>query len=47
MGEHRRTGSFIAAAAEHTRHFGLGTGVMQVGLHQPLVALDRMILLDL
>lgn len=54
IGEHHSTGweniaapeVFIAAAAEHTRHIGLGTGVMQVGLHHPLVALDRMIFLD-
>ncbi len=54
IGEHHSTGweniaapdAFIAAAAERTRHIRLGTGIMQVGLHHPLVLLDRMIFLD-
>lgn len=54
IGEHHSTGwenigspeVVIAAAAERTEHIRFGTGVVQVGLHHPLVALDRMILLD-
>lgn len=54
IGEHHSTGwenigspeVFIAAAAERTDHIRFGTGVVQAGLHHPLVALDRMILLD-
>lgn len=54
VGEHHSTGwenigspeVFIAAAAQTTRHIRLGTGVIQLGLHNPLVLLDRMILLD-
>jgi len=54
IGEHHSTGwenigspeVFIAAAAQGTRHIRLGTGVIQLGLHNPLVLLDRMILLD-
>lgn len=54
VGEHHSTGwenigapdLFIAAAAERTRHIGFGTGVIQLGLHHPLVLLDRMIFLD-
>jgi limonene 1,2-monooxygenase len=54
IGEHHSTGwenvgspeVFIAAAAERTSQIRFGTGVVQAGLHHPLVALDRMILLD-
>jgi limonene 1,2-monooxygenase len=54
IGEHHSTGwenigspeVFIAAAAERTKEIHFGTGVVQAGLHHPLVALDRMILLD-
>lgn len=54
IGEHHSTGweniaspeVVIAAAAERTEHIRFGTGVVQAGLHHPLVALDRMILLD-
>ena len=54
VGEHHSTGwenigspeVFIAAAAERTTDIRFGTGVVQAGLHHPLVALDRMILLD-
>ncbi len=54
IGEHHSTGweniaapeAFIAAAAARTRNIRLGTGVVQMGLHHPLVALDRMIFLD-
>ena len=54
IGEHHSTGweniaspeVFIAAAAQRTNQIRFGTGVVQAGLHHPLVALDRMILLD-
>jgi limonene 1,2-monooxygenase len=54
IGEHHSTGwenvgspeVVIAAAAERTEQIRFGTGVLQAGLHHPLVALDRMILLD-
>ncbi|MFP4554725.1 MAG: LLM class flavin-dependent oxidoreductase [Actinomycetota bacterium] len=54
IGEHHSTGwenigspeVFIAAAAERTDDIRFGTGVVQAGLHHPLVALDRIILLD-
>jgi len=54
VGEHHSTGweniaspeVFIAAASRHTERIRLGAGVVQLGLHHPLVLLDRMILLD-
>jgi limonene 1,2-monooxygenase len=54
IGEHHSTGweniaapeVFIAAAAERTNRIRFGTGVVQLGLHHPLVVLDRMIMLD-
>lgn len=54
VGEHHSTGweniaapeVFIAAAAERTKNINLGTGIIQMGLHHPLIVLDRMIFLD-
>ncbi|MDJ0791107.1 MAG: LLM class flavin-dependent oxidoreductase [Acidimicrobiia bacterium] len=54
VGEHHSSGweniaapeAFIAAAAERTERIRFGTGVIQLGIHHPLVALDRMIFLD-
>lgn len=54
IGEHHSTGweniaspeVVIAAAADRTQDIRFGTGVIQLGLHHPLVVLDRMILLD-
>lgn len=54
VGEHHSTGweniaapdVFIAAAAERTQSIRLGSGVVQLGLHHPLTALDRAIFLD-
>ena len=37
---------FIAAAAERTRHIRLGTGVVSLPYHHPLMVADRMVLLD-
>ncbi|GLE55173.1 putative monooxygenase [Mycobacteroides chelonae] len=37
---------FIAAAAERTKHIRLGTGVVSLPYHHPLMVVDRWILLD-
>jgi limonene 1,2-monooxygenase len=37
---------FIAAAAERTKHIRLGTGVVSLPYHHPLMVADRMVLLD-
>ena len=37
---------FIAAAAEHTRRIRLGTGVLSLPYHHPLMVADRMQMLD-
>jgi limonene 1,2-monooxygenase len=37
---------FIAAAAERTRHLKLGTGVVSLPYHHPLMVADRWVLLD-
>ena len=37
---------FIAAAAERTRHINLGTGVISLPYHHPLIVANRMVLLD-
>src|SRR5579883_3492178 len=37
---------FIATAAERTRHIKLGTGVVSLPYHHPLIVADRMVLLD-
>jgi len=37
---------FIAAAAERTRHIKLGTGVVSLPYHHPLMVANRMVLLD-
>lgn len=54
IGEHHSAGweliaspeVFIAAAAERTRNIRLGTGVVSLPYHHPLMAVDRMIQLD-
>jgi len=54
IGEHHSAGSeiisspevFIAAAAERTRHIRLGTGVVSLPYHHPLMVADRWVLLD-
>ena len=54
IGEHHSAGwetiaspeIFIAAAAERTRHIKLGTGVVSLPYHHPLMVADRMVLLD-
>jgi limonene 1,2-monooxygenase len=54
IGEHHSAGwetiaspeVFIAAAAARTRHIRLGTGVVSLPYHHPLMVADRMILLD-
>src|SRR5207248_5434739 len=37
---------FIATAAERTKHIKLGTGVISLPYHHPLMVANRMILLD-
>jgi limonene 1,2-monooxygenase len=54
IGEHHSAGweiiadpaVFIAAAAERTRHIRLGTGVVSLPYHHPLMVADRMLMLD-
>ena len=54
IGEHHSAGwetiaspeIFIAFAAERTRHIKLGTGVISLPYHHPLMVADRMVLLD-
>jgi len=54
VGEHHSTGweliaspeLFLAAAAERTRHIRLGTGVVSLPYHHPLMVADRIVLLD-
>ena len=37
---------FIATAAERTKHIRLGTGVVSLPYHHPLMVADRWVLLD-
>jgi limonene 1,2-monooxygenase len=54
FGEHHSAGYeiiaspevFVAAAAQRTRHIRLGTGVVSLPYHHPLMVADRMVLLD-
>lgn len=54
VGEHHSTGwetiaspeMFLAVAAERTRHIRLGTGVVSLPYHHPLMVADRIVLLD-
>ena len=54
IGEHHSAGwetiaspeVFIAAIAERTRHIKLGTGVISLPYHHPLMVTNRMVLLD-
>ena len=54
VGEHHSAGweliaspeVFIAAAAARTKHIKLGTGVVSLPYHHPLMVADRMVLLD-
>ena len=54
VGEHHSAGwetiaspeLFIATAAERTRHIKLGTGVVSLPYHHPLMVVNRMVLLD-
>ncbi len=54
VGEHHSAGwetiaspeAFIAAAAERTKHIKLGTGVVSLPYHHPLIVADRMVFLD-
>ncbi len=53
-GEHHSAGSeiwgspeiLIAAAAQHTRHIKLGTGVIGLAYHNPLWVAERLVMLD-
>src|ERR1700744_3915046 len=53
LGEHHSGGYeliagpevFIAAAAERTKHIRLGTGVVSLPYHHPLMVADRLVLL--
>ena len=53
LGEHHRAdysvsspAIVLAAAAERTRHIRLGTGVVSLPYHHPLMVADRIVLLD-
>src|SRR6476646_413582 len=54
IGEHHSAGwetiaspeLFIAAVAQRTRHIRLGTGVVSLPYHHPLMVANRMVLLD-
>ncbi len=54
VGEHHSAGwetiaspeIFLAVAAERTKHIKLGTGVVSLPYHHPLMTADRMVLLD-
>ena len=54
VGEHHSAGweiiaspeVFIATAAERTKHIKLGTGVVSLPYHHPLMVANRMVLLD-
>ena len=54
VGEHHSAGweiiaspeVFIAAAAQRTRYIKLGTGVISLPYHHPLMVANRMVLLD-
>ena len=54
IGEHHSAGYeiigspeiFVAVAAQRTRHIRLGTGVVSLPYHHPLMVADRMVLLD-
>lgn len=54
VGEHHSTGwetiaspeIFLAVAAERTKHIRLGTGVVSLPYHHPLMVADRIVLLD-
>ena len=54
IGEHHSAGFeiiaspelFIAAAAERTKHIRLGTGVISLPYHNPLMVADRIMQLD-
>ncbi len=54
IGEHHSAGSeiiaspeiFIAAAAQHTKHIKLGTGVVSLSYHNPLWVAERIVMLD-